>query len=71
MPSTTSENADGSDETNTSATNIGVDFALNETSGVSLSIVTRASTYKDTSIVTGGDDELLKTKLKLQYGTWL
>ena len=66
MPSTKSENADGSDETNTSATNIGVDFALNETSGVSLSIVTRASTYKDTdadSVITEGETKVSSTEL--------
>ena len=53
MPSTTSENAVGSDETNTSATNIGVDYALNETSGISFSIVTRLSSKKDTLVGAG------------------
>ena len=49
MPSTTSENQLGKDEITTSNTNIGVDYALNETSGVSLSIVTRESTNTTTN----------------------
>ena len=53
MPSTTSENQLRKDETSTSNTNIGVDYALNETSGISFSSVTRESTVKVTTVVAG------------------
>ena len=60
MPSTTSENQLGKDEITTSNINIGVDYALNETSGVSLSIVTREST----KTITQPSRLLLNPKLK-------
>eukprot|EP00800_Vazella_pourtalesii_P018907 TRINITY_DN623_c0_g1_i1.p1 TRINITY_DN623_c0_g1~~TRINITY_DN623_c0_g1_i1.p1 ORF type:complete len:435 (-),score=58.72 TRINITY_DN623_c0_g1_i1:35-1339(-) len=71
MPSTKSENAAGNEETSTSNTNIGVDYALNENSGVSLSIVTRASTRKRTAAgaATAVEGETKVSSTELGYTT--
>ena len=65
MPSTTSENQFGKDEITTSNTNIGVDYALNDTSGVSFSSVTRESTVT----TAGGETKTKKAAIELGYNT--
>ncbi len=52
-PSAKSENSRGSEETSSSTTQIGVDFALGESSGVGFSTVNRSTEYK----VKSGDTE--------------
>ena len=69
MPSTTSENQLGKDEITTSNINIGVDYALNETSGVSLSIVTRESTNTITNRVAAPESKTKKAATELGYNT--
>ena len=73
MPSTKSENQLRKDETSTSNTNIGVDYALNETSGISFSSVTRESTVKVTTMVAGGtvtgESKTKKAAIELGYNT--
>ena len=55
-PSAKSEDSVGSDETTSSTTQFGVDFALGESSGVGFSAVTRSTSYKDKSKATGAED---------------
>ena len=52
-------------ETSTSNTNIGVDYALNDTSGVSFSSVTRESTVT----TAGGETKTKKAAIELGYNT--
>ena len=64
-PSASSELAGAKTETSTSNTNIGVDYALNETSGVSFSSVTRESTVT----TAGGETKTKKAAIELGYNT--
>ena len=65
MPNASSELSGYKIETSTSNTNIGVDYALNETSGVSFSSVTRESTVT----YAGGEDKIKKAAIELGYNT--
>ena len=64
-PSASSELAGAKTETSTSNTNIGVDYALNDTSGVSFSSVTRESTVT----TAGGETKTKKAAIELGYNT--
>ena len=64
-PSASSELAGAKTETSTSNTNIGVDYALNDTSGVSFSSVTRESTVT----TVGGEAKIKKAAIELGYNT--
>ena len=58
------------DEITTSNTNIGVDYALNDTSGVSLSIVTRESTQTITPAEgSASESKTKKAATELGYNT--
>ena len=65
MPNASSELNGGKTETSTSNTNIGVDYALNETSGVSFSSVTRESTVT----YAGVEAKIKKAAIELGYNT--
>ena len=66
MPNASSELVSGGKtETSTSNTNIGVDYALNETSGVSFSSVTRESTFTEG----GREAKIKKAAIELGYNT--
>ena len=67
MPSSSTELAGGyNGETSTSNINIGVDYALNDTSGVSFSSVTRESTITPK---VGTEAKIKKAAIELGYNT--
>ena len=71
-PTTTSKNNTGEDETTNANTQIGVDLALGESSGVGLSIVNRTSTRKDTpSSGTSTETEQSASETEVGFSTKL